>query len=276
MNHIYSIIANKLKRRIRLSYENCFKLGISILQPKFKRPLNDVLSFFAALKEISARDLSSDTTLVLQLWEDTYWAVKSRSSDHSVLHRFQQVIHAYNIESDLIEAIFESATMDVNIRIHSRASYNRYLKGSAQAVALICLKILVDAHDETYRKMRPFAMRLGNAVQKQIFLNATSEDQEHQSRVYFPNFDSNSFKTEAKTAIMNEIEGEFKAASEGIKELPIRCRIAVNMVVSLCKRITKDNKIEKPTREGTFVKSLRIYARASTLVLGTIGVLTRL
>ena len=91
-------------------------------------------------------------------------------------------------------------------------------------------------------------MSLGSAFQKVNFLRDLKADYESLGRTYFPGIDLESFTTEHKKMIENEIEEDFQQALIGIKKLPLKARKGVYLAyvyyVSLFRKI-KNTPVEK-------------------------------
>jgi phytoene/squalene synthetase len=93
----------------------------------------------------------------------------------------------------------------------------------------MCLKIFVKGNDEEYERLKPAAMKLGSAFQKINFLRDLKADYHELGRTYFPGIDLNEFNSTVKNEIEADIEKDFKAGYEGIKQLPKNSRFGVYM-----------------------------------------------
>jgi phytoene/squalene synthetase len=117
--------------------------------------------------------------------------------------------------------------MDLQQKEYDRAGYEAYILGSAEVVGLMCLKVFTEGDNEQYRKLTPFAMRLGAAFQKINFLRDMKDDFNGLGRAYFPGLDFARFDDEMKARIEEEIEEDFDVAYKGILMLPKDARLGV-------------------------------------------------
>jgi phytoene/squalene synthetase len=86
-------------------------------------------------------------------------------------------------------------------------------------------------------------MQLGSAFQKINFLRDLHADYKKLGRTYFPGVDLNTFDETVKTEIEADIDIDFRAGYEGIKQLPKGARFGVYIAYvyyySLFKKIKK-------------------------------------
>jgi len=73
----------------------------------------------------------------------------------------------------------------------------------------------------------PHARSLGAAFQKVNFLRDLKSDVDERGRVYFPGVDFSAFSEKDKNLIIADIKKDFTHALEGIKKLPVGCRLGV-------------------------------------------------
>ena len=96
---------------------------------------------------------------------------------------------------------------------------------------------------EKYNLLKDEAMRLGSAFQKVNFLRDLKDDNLVLNRNYFPGVNLDSFDEKAKTAIIQEIQEDFKVAYQGIIKLPIEAKFGVYTAFVYYKKLLK--KLEK-------------------------------
>ena len=113
------------------------------------------------------------------------------------------------------------------IRDSDTAGLEAYILGSAEVVGLMCLKVFVDRDEAEYQRLKPSAMRLGAAFQKVNFLRDLQADYEGLGRTYFPEVSMDAFNEQQKEKVEREIREDFKAALEGIRQLPKVARLGV-------------------------------------------------
>jgi phytoene/squalene synthetase len=117
--------------------------------------------------------------------------------------------------------------MDLHEKSYDEQKYGDYIYGSAEVVGLMCLKVFCDGDEQLYLKLKPAAQRLGAAFQKVNFLRDLKSDYKERGRVYFPSVDFDSFSKAVKDEIEADIDADFRAAYEGILQLPRGSRLGV-------------------------------------------------
>ncbi len=117
--------------------------------------------------------------------------------------------------------------MDLTQQFHSEDSYKNYILGSAEVVGLMCLRVFTNGDEDSYQQLKPSAMKLGSAFQKINFLRDIKDDYKTLGRIYFPNVDIARLTAKEKAEIELDIEADFRAALEGIKQLPATSRFGV-------------------------------------------------
>ncbi len=174
-------------------------------------------------------------------------AMENRISTNPYLNAFQETVHAYNIDRDLIDAFLKSMRMDLEKKDYKNTEeYKAYIYGSADVVGLMCLKVFVNGEPELYENLKETAMNLGSAFQKVNFLRDLKNDMEILERSYFPDVDFHHLTRETKNAIVNEITGDFDNAFRGILKLPDSSRLAVYVAYVYYKQLLKSIKRKKP------------------------------
>ena len=147
------------------------------------------------------------------------------------------------IDHSLIETFLKSMEMDLYKNDYDEQAYKDYILGSAEVVGLMCLKVFVDGNEVRYEKLKVPAMQLGSAFQKINFLRDLNADYHSLGRTYFPGVDLKGFDEKTKTAIEADIDVDFAAGFEGIKQLPKGARFGVYIAYvyyySLFKKIRK-------------------------------------
>ena len=105
--------------------------------------------------------------------------------------------------------------------------YREYIYGSADVVGLMCLKVFVKGHEQSYEELKDSAMALGSAFQKVNFLREVKADYEELNRSYFPNTNLKELDEASKTRIVEEIKADFKLGYTGILALPAEAKFGV-------------------------------------------------
>lgn len=203
-------------------------MGIRLFHPRFRPPIYGIYGFVRFADEIvdTFHDFPK-ADLFQRFREDTYRAIEDRISLNPVLHSFQQVVHRYAIENELIDAFLRSMEMDLSNATYDSKGYDEYIYGSAEVVGLMCLRVFCEGDDEQYQQLKEPARRLGAAFQKINFLRDIKSDFDERGRVYFPGVNFRQFTDEDKRRIESDIKGDFDAALDGIRRLPDGTRFGV-------------------------------------------------
>ena len=195
-------------------------------------------------------------TLLDRFREDTYRAIEEKISLNPVLHAFQQVVNAYNIERELIDAFLFSMEMDLQFHKYEDSLYKKYIYGSAEVVGLMCLRIFCADKPEQYAALHDDACSLGAAFQKVNFLRDMRSDYAERGRVYFPEVDYLAFSQADKEAIEADIANDFANAYRGILGLPKGCRFGVYVAYKYYLNLF--NKIKSAPVEQLSEKRIRV------------------
>lgn len=209
-------------------YSTSFSLGIRVFDKRLRAPIYAVYGFVRFADEIvdTFHDFPK-AKLLKRFREDTYQAIEEGISLNPVLQAFQQTVHHYNIERELIDAFMDSMEMDLHFHTYEDSLYKKYIYGSAEVVGLMCLRVFCEGDDELYQRLKAPACSLGAAFQKINFLRDMKSDYDDRGRVYFPGIDFNRFTTEDKIRIEEDIKKDFDDAYKGIIQLPKGARFGV-------------------------------------------------
>ena len=215
-------------RIITKSYSTSFTLGIKALHKKFHDPIYAIYGFVRCADEIVDTFHTHDKkSLLKEFRAATYKSIEKGISLNPVLHAFQRVVHAYQIENDLIEAFLRSMEMDLHQQVYSENLYDEYIYGSAEVVGLMCLRVFCEGNDAQYQLLKTPAQKLGSAFQKVNFLRDIKSDYFDRGRVYFPGVNFEHFTPHDKKKIEKDIQEDFNAAYEGILKLPRGAKLGV-------------------------------------------------
>lgn len=250
MKKLFDELSYKISKQTTKQYSTSFSLGILALSPKIRNSIYAIYGYVRLADEIvdSFHDFDR-TTLLSRFREQTNQALEEKISLNPILQAFQETIHHYEIDVQLINQFLKSMEMDLQKIDYDSDLYKEYILGSAEVVGLMCLHIFVDGNKEMYNRLKPTAMKLGSAFQKVNFLRDMKDDYQILGRTYFPNVDISYFDNVVKAQIEQEIYEEFKEALEGIKNLPNSSRFGVYLAyryyISLFRKIkrTSANKI---------------------------------
>lgn len=270
MKALFDSVSIRASRMTTKAYSTSFSLGILGLDKKYHDPIYAIYGFVRFADEIvDSFEGYPQKELLERFWKDTHLALDEKISLNPILNSFQQVVNTFEIDRDLIETFLKSMEMDLYKNDYDEAGYKAYILGSAEVVGLMCLKVFVDGSEERYQILKKPAMQLGSAFQKINFLRDLHSDYMKLGRTYFPGVDLNNFNEAVKTEIEADIDIDFIAGYEGIKQLPKGARFGVYIAYvyyySLFKKIKKTHcdiilsqrvRISNKRKYGLFLRSL--------------------
>lgn len=202
-------------------YSTSFSLGIYFLNNRLRNAIYSVYGFVRVADEIVDSFEGFDKKYLLEKFkEDTFDSINFGISTNPILNSFQNVVHEYSIDQNLIITFLESMEMDLEKVDYTDEKYQKYILGSAEVVGLMCLQIFTEGDIKMYNDLTPFAKKLGAAFQKVNFLRDLKDDYQLLGRTYFPSVDISEFSVTAKKQIEQDIELDFQEALHGIKMLP--------------------------------------------------------
>ncbi|MDP4758968.1 MAG: phytoene/squalene synthase family protein [Schleiferiaceae bacterium] len=244
MKALFDSVSIRASRMTTKAYSTSFSLGILGLDKKYHDPIYAIYGFVRFADEIvDSFEGYPQKELLERFWKDTHLALDEKISLNPILNSFQQVVNTFEIDRELIETFLKSMEMDLYKNDYDEAGYKAYILGSAEVVGLMCLKVFVDGSEERYQTLKKPAMQLGSAFQKINFLRDLHADYKKLGRTYFPGVDLNNFNESVKTEIEADIDIDFMAGYQGIKQLPKGARFGVYIAYvyyySLFKKIKK-------------------------------------
>jgi len=221
MKSHYDNVSYDLSRLFTKAYSTSFSMGISRLGKELQAPVYAIYGFVRLADEIvdSFHDYDKEN-LFKRFCAEVDKALEEKISLNPLLNSFQEVVHKYKIEKDLIDTFLKSMEMDLTEKKYNREQFNAYVLGSAEVVGLMCLRVFVNGDEKTYQSLKPLGMGLGAAYQKINFLRDLKADFEGMGREYFPCFKLENFEDHQKQLFEKEIENDFKTGLSGIKKLP--------------------------------------------------------
>lgn len=228
MMELYDRTCMECSKLITKNYSTSFSMGIKVFDKKFRAPIYAIYGFVRFADEIVDTFHDKPKAKLLEKFKrDTYEAINHKISLNPVLHSFQEVVHEYNIDFELIDAFLKSMEMDLFFHKYEDALYKEYIYGSAEVVGLMCLKVFCKGNKEEYEKLKDPACKLGSAFQKINFLRDMKSDFAERGRVYFPKIDYTRFSQKEKEQIEKDIKSDFDDAYRGIVQLPVGARFGV-------------------------------------------------
>jgi len=278
MLELYNKTCLECSKLITNRYSTSFSLGIRVFDKRFRGPIYAIYGFVRFADEIvdTFHDFPK-AELLERFWEDTYRAIDEKISLNPVLHAFQETVHEYNIERELIDAFLRSMEMDLHFNTYDPNLYEEYIYGSAEVVGLMCLRVFCEGDDEMYRRLKAPARSLGSAFQKINFLRDMASDFDDRGRVYFPGVDFTKFTPEDKINIEADIKKDFDDAYKGIIQLPKGVRLGVYLAyvyyTNLFQKI-KQSPAERVTQERIRVPDgKKMYLLFSSAVRNSLNLL---
>lgn len=225
----YNNTSYKLSKVITVEYSTSFSLGIKAFAPEYRDPIYAIYGFVRIADEIvDTFHQYNKKELLYKFREDTFQAIENKISTNPILNSFQEVVHRYDIGTNLIDAFLTSMEMDLYESSYNRANYDEYIYGSAEVVGLMCLKVFINGNEAKYSELKPYAKSLGSAFQKVNFLRDINSDLKDRGRIYIPNVhDSTYINNKTKKQLEDEVEKEFAHALIGIQKLPIGVKLGV-------------------------------------------------
>ena len=221
MKSLYDDLSVQVSRLTTRSYSTSFSLGIYFLHDRLRDPIYSIYGFVRVADEIvDSFEGFNQEYLLKKFWGDTHEALEQKISANPILNSFQEVVHEYDIDRELIETFLKSMEMDLQKVDYTDEKYQQYILGSAEVVGLMCLHVFTEGDKVLFEELKPYAMKLGAAFQKVNFLRDLKDDYHVLGRTYFPGVDMENFSPEAKKQIEKEIEEDFSIALKGIKMLP--------------------------------------------------------
>ena len=235
MKQLFDDVSFKCSKLVTKSYSTSFSLAVYMLSPVIRDAIYSIYGFVRFADEIVDSFHGYEKENLITEFEQEYYKAFDRGiSLNPILNSFQQTVKKYKITDDLIQAFLKSMKMDlIKSHYHSKAD----------VVGLMCLKVFVAGDMEKYNLLKDEAMRLGSAFQKVNFLRDLKDDNLVLNRNYFPGVNLDSFDEKAKTAIIQEIQEDFKVAYQGIIKLPIEAKFGVYTAFVYYKKLLK--KLEK-------------------------------
>lgn len=230
MKQLFDTLSLDISALTTKKYSTSFSIGIHFLSKDLQAPIHAIYGFVRFADEIvDSFHAYEKKELLLEFKAETYKAIERGISLNPILNSFQWAVNTYGIDPELIEIFLQSMEMDLETTQYEQTVYEQYILGSAEVVGLMCLKVFVRGNQHTYLELKESAMKLGAAFQKINFLRDLNADYYQLGRTYFPEMNFDLFDQAMKTKIEAEIEADFKAGYDGIKQLPKDARFGVYM-----------------------------------------------
>jgi phytoene synthase len=204
-----------------------------------RQPVENIYALVRVADEIvdgGAAEAGVDLLIAARILNDfeheTERAIDEGYSANLVVHAFATTARSAGFGAELTAPFFESMRMDLTATQHDRASFDRYVYGSAEVVGLMCLRVFLRDTERVYtdserETLETGARALGSAFQKVNFLRDLAADVEALGRSYFPEIDVAALTEDQKNGLLDDIDAELELAGRSIPLLPTSSRRAV-------------------------------------------------
>jgi phytoene/squalene synthetase len=252
----------KISKIVTKSYSTSFSLATLLLEKNKRKAIYSIYGFVRLADEIVDSFHNFDKKFLLEEFiNDTNYALSFHIHTNPILMAFADTAYKYKIQSEFINAFFESMKLDLNkTKYETPKEIDKYIYGSAEVVGLMCLKVFCEQNEVLYNKLEHSAKKLGSVFQKINFLRDLKYDINNLGRVYFPEVKNFEFNSETKAMIEKSIEMDLIRIYSDIKQLPGRSKLAVSIAYSYYFSLFKKIKIfsaEKVLTERIRISNLR-------------------
>lgn len=248
MKKLFDQVSADCSKIVTQSYSTSFSLATKMLHSSIRPHIYNIYGFVRFADEIvDSFHQYPKKELLDRFEEDLNLCLTQRISLNPILNSFQETVHAFQIDRELIDAFMRSMRWDLDKKVYAtEADYKAYIYGSADVVGLMCLKVFVKGDQSKYDELKPAAMALGSAFQKVNFLRDLKDDFQELNRTYFPSVNFNQFDEKSKRAIIKEIEQDFAQALVGIFKLPMEAQFGVYTAYKYYTKLLKKLKNTAP------------------------------
>lgn len=272
---LFNKASNECSKAITLAYSTSFSSAIKLLHDDLRNPIFNIYGFVRLADEIVDTFHDQDKSLLLHEFKtETFDAIERKLSLNPVLNSFQQTVHAYNIDHQLILSFFKSMESDLIQNAYDRQGYEDYIYGSAEVVGIMCLHVFCEKNEKLFDALKTSAKALGAAFQKVNFLRDIQADFNGLSRMYFPGCNFHNFTATDKEQIEKDIELDFQNAYQGILHLPIKAKFGVYVAYKYYYSLFRKIKHTQP--QYILHKRIRIPDYYKALIILRAGVKSRL
>src|SRR6056297_1446365 len=160
MKSLFDDLSVQVSRLTTRSYSTSFSLGIYFLHDRLRDPIYSIYGFVRVADEIvDSFEGYNPEYLLKKFREDTYEALEQKISANPILNSFQQVVHEFDIDRELIDTFLKSMEMDLQKVDYTDEKYQEYILGSAEVVGLMCLHVFTEADKKMFAELKPYAMK---------------------------------------------------------------------------------------------------------------------
>ncbi|HEU5037364.1 MAG TPA: squalene/phytoene synthase family protein [Nocardioides sp.] len=238
-DNLYDAVSETSAAVVIRRYSSSFGLASRLLAKPVRTHVRNAYALVRVADEIvdnpdPGLDREARDRMLTWLQEDVRQALATGYSANLVVHAFARTAIACGIDAGLVDPFFASMRTDLDTTVHTPATFDRYVYGSAEVVGLMCLRAFLTAdpagdRSRDYDRLAPGARRLGAAFQKLNFVRDLAEDHDTLERCYFPGLDVDRFDDADRDRILDDIDGDLDAAAAVIADLPPGSRRAVRV-----------------------------------------------
>ncbi|GII98497.1 phytoene/squalene synthetase [Sediminihabitans luteus] len=275
---LYDRAAYRASHGVLAEYSTSFGLGARLLGRRARAHIDAVYGLVRVADEIVDTRLGPDAAQALDALEaEARAALVSGWSANLVVHAFARTAAEVGIDRSTLDPFFASMRADLTVLVHDKASYERYVYGSAEVVGLMCLAVfLAVERPEGAPVVTPDAelvrgaRALGAAFQKINFLRDLRADYADLGRCYFPGVTPETLDDACLAVLLAEIRDDVEVARTSMPGLPRRARAAVAATLALYDRLLVRLAATPPTELLT--RRVRVPDAEKALVAGRAAV----
>jgi phytoene synthase len=240
---LYDRVAQESSGIIIHRYSTSFGLASRLLGKNVRQDVANVYALVRLADEIVdgvASEAGANRIETRRLLDDleteTHRAMASGFSTNLVVHAFALTARRTGITRDLTRPFFASMRVDITEVVHTPASFDTYVYGSAEVVGLMCLRAFLKDVAVTPEQDARFvhgARKLGAAFQKVNFLRDLSADVDALGRSYFPGINIATFTEDDKARLVADIDADLAISASIVPDLPSSSRRAVALAQNL-------------------------------------------
>lgn len=227
---MYERCAQETAQLVTKRYSTSFGLATRLFAPEIRPHIYAIYGLTRLADEVVDTYQGADQEELLVALEAEVQAAMGRGgySTNLIVAAFAMTARQYGIDTDLVGPFFASMRMDLRPAEYTAGrDYRRYVRGSAEVVGLMCLRVFVRGDEARYGGLEAGAAALGSAFQKVNFLRDLADDWRRLGRYYFPIGSFEAFDDATRDRIAAEIRGELAVARSAIAGLPPGARGAV-------------------------------------------------
>lgn len=225
---LYGDVSGRISALVTRRYSTSFRMASRLFSKAIRQDIYNIYGFVRIADEVVDTYMGQDTLKLLDELEQQVLAdLKRGYSTNPVVHAFVSTCRNFSIDKSLIVAFMKSMRMDAVTDGYTTDKYQEYIYGSAEVVGLMCLRVFCRGDDAQYVGLESGARALGSAFQKVNFLRDIADDHQRLGRYYFPVGSFETFDEDTKTAIIADIQKDFAAAEDAVRQLPASARKAV-------------------------------------------------